>query len=164
MSANHNLEEIYRKYSSAVFKYLMSLTNNPDLSEELVQETFYQATKSIDKFRGDCKITVWLCQIAKRMWYRELQRKKHQSIPLNEVQDTLNAKECVEDELRNHMDAVSLYKELHKLDEKTREVMHLRLSGILSFREIGEIVGESENWARVTFYRGKQKLMKGRVE
>ena len=44
--------------------------------------------------------------------------------------------------------------------------MYLRISGDLSFKEIGEIMGKSENWARVNFYRGKEKLLerKGKNE
>lgn len=157
MYTKGNLDEIYRKYAGEVYKYLMCLTRNPDLSEELLQETFYQATKTIDKFRGDCKITVWLCQIAKRAWYKELE-KKHQSVPIEEIQDAVSSEENIEDNYLQHIEAVELYKKLHNLEAKTREVMYLRLSNVLSFKEIGEILGESETWARVTFYRGKEKL------
>ena len=50
---------------------------------------------------------------------------------------------------------------LHEIKEPMREVLYLRLMGELSFREIGQIMGQSENWARVTFYRGKTKLIEG---
>ena len=50
---------------------------------------------------------------------------------------------------------------MQKLDEKTREVIYLRITGELSFKEIGDILNKSENWARVTFYRGKQKMKEG---
>lgn len=53
---------------------------------------------------------------------------------------------------------------MHKLDSTTREVMYLRLAGDLQFSEIADILGKTENWARVTYYRGKQKLVKGREE
>lgn len=105
------MEKVYQENAKAVYKYLFCLTHDADISEELTQETFYQATKGIEGFRGECKISVWLCQIAKRLWYKELKRRKE--VPLS---------------------------------------------------EIGSIMGKTENWARVTFYRGKQKLMKGREE
>jgi len=156
-----SLNDIYKKYSTEVYKYLISLTRDPDLSEELLQETFYQATKTIENFRGDCHIAVWLCQIAKRMWYKELNKKK-QTVSLDDVSDTISTNQNLEEECITHVDTVEIYKELHNLDEKTKEVMYMRLSGILSFKEIGEILGESETWARVTFFRGKQKIVKNR--
>lgn len=70
------IEEIYQKNVTTIYKYLCTLTQNSQLAEDLTQETFYQAIKGIDKFRGDCKISVWLCQIAKRLWYKELNKKK----------------------------------------------------------------------------------------
>lgn len=71
-----NIEEIYKQYFTTVNKYLFCLTRNQDLSEELTQETFYRAVKKIDSFKGDCKISVWLCQIAKNLWYDELNKQK----------------------------------------------------------------------------------------
>ena len=49
---------------------------------------------------------------------------------------------------------------IHGMDEPVREVMYLRLISNLTFAEIGEIIGKTENWTRVTFYRGKQKIVK----
>ena len=66
-----NIEKLYNDYSQTVFKYLFCMTNDAGLSEELTQETFYQAIKSYSNFRGDCKVSVWLCQIAKHLWYKE---------------------------------------------------------------------------------------------
>ena len=72
------IEEIYEQYSTTIYKYLFCLTKNPDLSEELTQETFLVAIKKIDQFRGESKLTVWLCQIAKHLWYKELKKNKKQ--------------------------------------------------------------------------------------
>lgn len=148
----------------AVYKYLFCLTHNADLSEELTQETFYQAMKGIDSFRGDCKISVWLCQIAKRLWYKELNRQKHKEVPLEDITDEVTSFGSVENDYLLNVEKVELFRMLHNIDIATREVMYLRLTGELSFGEIGSIMGKSETWARVTFYRGKQKLTKGREE
>lgn len=156
------LEDIYIRYANEVYKYLVCLTKDADLSEELTQETFYQATKTLDKFRGDCKVSVWLCQIAKRLWYKELSKRKHESVPIEDVENELTSG-SFDDDLWKHLDTIELFKQLHDFDEKTKEVMYLRLTSVLSFKEIGDILGESETWARVTFYRGKQKLLKGRL-
>lgn len=156
------MEKVYQENAKAVYKYLFCLTHDADISEELTQETFYQATKGIDRFRGECKISVWLCQIAKRLWYKELKRRKE--VPLSEMTEEITSFDHIENEYLLSIEKVEIFRMLHQFDEVTREVMYLRLTGELSFVEIGSIMGKTENWARVTFYRGKQKLMKGREE
>ena len=158
-----NLEQVYRENVSVVYKYLFCLTHDAYLTEELTQETFYQAAKGIHNFRGDCKISVWLCQIGKRLWYGELDKKKKVFVPIDEIEEIKSDVDLEKQYLQN-VEKVELFKMLHKLDELTKEVMYLRLTGELSFAEIGEILNKTENWARVTFYRGKQKIVKGRTE
>jgi RNA polymerase sigma-70 factor (ECF subfamily) len=155
------MESIYREYVEIVFKYLFCLTHDADLTEELTQETFYQAMKTIKNFRGDCKMSVWLCQIAKRMWQRDCEKKnKNKNIPIDDIEFKLSSEENIEAYILRNEDKIALFRKLHSLDEKTKEVMYLRLTGELSFREIGDILNQSETWSRVTFYRGKQKLLK----
>ena len=78
------MEQIYREYAQSVYKYLLSLTHNNDIAEELTQETFHRAIYSLKSFDGTCKISVWLCQIAKHIWYQELEKKrKHSRQELN---------------------------------------------------------------------------------
>ena len=157
------MEEIYQEYARTVFKYLLSKTHDEDLAEELTQETFYQALKNIDRFDESCKISTWLCAIAKNQLLAY--RRKH---PEMKTLEELEQEEfSVESAEQNAMDAlarVDLMKQLHSCPEPYREVMYQRIFGNLSFKEIGEIMGKSENWARVTFYRGKEKLKKGMVE
>lgn len=73
-----NTTDVYQKYASFIFKYLLTLTNNEQAAEELTQETFYQAIKSIDNFHdnGKAKFSTWLCSIAKNVWLQELHREK----------------------------------------------------------------------------------------
>ncbi len=156
-----NMDELYKEYFQTVFKYMFCMTRDADLSEELTQETFYQAIKTYDSFRGDCKVSVWLCQIAKRLWYKEYAKRKRQSINrADDIAESIPSKEDVEKEVVKKESKIELYQRLQELDEKTREVMYLRLTGELRFREIGEILLKNETWARVTFYRGKQRLAK----
>ena len=61
-------EKIYRTYFNDVFLYIRRLSNNEQIAEEITSETFYKAMRSIDSFRGDCDIRVWLCQIAKNSY------------------------------------------------------------------------------------------------
>lgn len=79
------IDEIYRENAAMIYKYLCGLTQDSGLAEELTQETFFQAVKGIDKFRGDCKVSVWLCGIAKKLWYKELEkRSRHKTVPLDD--------------------------------------------------------------------------------
>ena len=149
-----NIEEIYIEYSKQVYKYLFCLTHDDALSEDLTQETFYMAFKYIRKYRGECKLYVWLCQIAKNLWFKELKKKKKlTAINLDEIQ--LISYENIEN---NCMDKLDLIDRIKKLDERTQEIMYLRITGELTFKEIADILEISENLARVTFYRGKQKI------
>jgi len=152
-----DIEEIYKEYFEVVNKYLFCLTQDSDLAEELTQETFYRAVEKIDRFKGNCKVQVWLCQIAKNLWYDELKKsKKYEDIDKEEL--FLVAEDNIEEEAIQSDFKINLFKKIKKLDGQTKEVMYLRLTGELSFKEIGRILDKSENWARVTFYRGKQKL------
>ena len=151
-----NIEEIYKEHSNTVYKYLFCLTGNEDLSEELTQETFAIAVKEIKKFKGNCKVSVWLCQIAKHLWYKELKKKKRNIsiVEISDIQDSEN----LENLIINKEEKLKLFKDIQKLDEKSKELIYLRMVGNLDFTEIGEILGKTANWARVTFYRAKQKL------
>ena len=151
-----NMDEIYEECFETVYKYLFCLTHNSDISEELTQETFYRAVKKINTYNGKCKISVWLCQIAKHLWYNQC-RKNKRIVNTDETFD-IEDPQNLEEQFIAGEEKVLLYKKMQNLDEKTREVMYLRITGELSFKEIGEILGKTENWARVTFYRGKSKL------
>lgn len=153
-----DIEKIYEEYFKTVNKYLFCLTQNNDISEELTQETFYRAVKKIYTYKGECKISVWLCQIAKNLWYDQCRKNKR--FTYIEESDLLNIQDTntTEEQVVLNDEKISLYKKMQKLDENTREVMYLRITGELSFKEIGIILNKTENWARVTFYRGKNKL------
>lgn len=154
-----NIEEIYKEYSITVYKYLFCLTQNRDISEDLMQETFAIAVKDIKKFRGDCKLSVWLCQIAKHLWYKELKKKnKNANISFEEINENVLYDETPEQIICGKEEKLKLFKDIQKLDGKSKEVMYLRLIGDLSYEEIGEILGKTSNWSRVTFYRAKQKI------
>ena len=158
-----NIEEIYKEYSTSVYKYLFCLTQNREVSEDLTQETFAIAVKNIKKFRGECKLSVWLCQIAKHLWYKEL-KKKNNNISLEDVNENVLYDDNLEENYFKKEDSIKLFKDMQKLDEKSREVMYLRMVGNLSYDEIGEILGKTSNWARVTYYRAKQKIKEENID
>ena len=87
-----NIEEIYKQHSNEVYKYLFCLTGNADISEELTQETFAIAVKEITKFKGNCKVSVWLCQIAKYLWYKELKKKSRKNVSIEEINEEIEEK------------------------------------------------------------------------
>lgn len=156
-----DMESLYQEYAKQVYRYLFTLCHDEHMAEELTQETFYRAVKSIKNYDGTCKIYVWLCQIGKHVWYQELDRQRRKGT-LELAEDIVSTKKSVEEETILRDEKMRLFRLLHRLEEPMREVMYLRLTGEFGFREIGELLGKDETWARVTFYRGKQKIMKWR--
>lgn len=149
------IEEIYQMYSRKVFLFLLSKTNNEDLAEELTQETFFRAVQCIDRFQGNSSILTWLCGIAKNVWLKDL-RKRREILSINDdIPEIADQKE-----ITVQWEQKEILQLIHDMNEPVREVMYLRLISNLSFAEIGEIIGKSENWTRVTFFRGKQKIVK----
>ena len=152
-----NIEEMYNKYSEIVYKYVFCLTGNEDTAEEIVQETFLVAVRDINKFRGECKISTWLCQISKYIWYKRLKKEKKET-PLDILQDSILIEDSIEENFCDKESKIQLFKKLQELDEDTRNVMYLRIFGNFEYSEIAEIMNKTSNWARVVFFRGKQKL------
>lgn len=153
------MERIYQEHARTVYGFLLLRTHDSQLAEELTQETFYQALRSIGKFDGKCKISTWLCAIAKNVLlkYRQKEKKqqKHNDLLKNDSELVIDSA----DEVLGEEKMLALFRRLHNLPDKMREVIYLRLAADLSFRQIGEIMGQSETWARVTYYRGKEKLL-----
>lgn len=156
-----DMDVIYREYADSIFRFLMTLCGEACTAEELTQETFYQAVRSAHKYDGTCKVSTWLCQIAKHLWYRELDKRKRKGTSMLE-ESMVSDKAGPEDELCIREEKMDVFKKVHILEETAKEVVLLRITGAFSFQEIGEIFGKNENWARVTFYRAKQKIVKGR--
>lgn len=158
-----DMQEIYEEYARPVYLYLRSLCHDEKLAEDLTQETFFRAMKSIGRYDGSCRLMTWLCQIGKHVWYRELDRRKRRGIPLP-LDESLTAGGETGEELESDEGKLSLFRAMQQLEPMAREVIYLRVMGDLSFRQIGEVLGETENWARVTFYRAKEKVRKGWTE
>lgn len=171
-----SMDEIYQAYAQTVYRYLFSLTQDPDLAEELTQETFYQAIRCIHRFDGSCKISTWLCAIAKNqlsVYYRKhpiTEALPSTGIPAPHGSPTQHTASChrnwqnlaasAESTVLSEISRIELLKKLHNCPEPFREILYLRIFGNLSFKEIGTIIGKTENWTRVTYYRGKEKLRK----
>lgn len=150
-----NFEKIYSEHYDAVFRYVLSLCRDEALAEEITQEAFFKALKSIDTFRGECKLSVWLCQIAKNTLYTASKRQQRQAeYPLEQIP----ADESIEKAICDKEDAFQIHKLLHKLEEPYKEVFWMRTFGELSFTDIALLFGKTESWARVTYHRAKMKI------
>jgi RNA polymerase sigma-70 factor, ECF subfamily len=147
---------LYIQYFEDVYKFVFSLCRNEHIAEDITQETFFKALKSIDGFNGKCKLRVWLCQIAKNTYFSLYQKGKifSDSHQIEEKPRT----EDFEQKLINSESAFEIHKLLHILEEPYKEVFSLRIFGELSFAQIGELFEKTESWARVTYHRAKIKL------
>lgn len=157
-----NIEEIYEEYSNTLYKYLFCLTHDEEVAEDLTQDVFAIAMDKIDTFKGQCKLSVWLCQIGKHLWYKQLKKdKKYKKISINEINENEIISENIEEAILKQEEKLKLYKDIQKLEEPYRDVIYLKLSGNLNFIEIADILGKTPNWVRVTYFRAKQKLKGG---
>lgn len=139
-------EQIYNTYFKSVYLYVMQLSGNEHIAEEITSETFFKAINSIDSFRGDCDMRVWLCQIAKNTYYSYL--KKNNKIASADEADLTNTADpdaFVEDQVGTQEEARRIRKVLHKMPEPYKEVFMWRVFGELSFKEIGDIYGKTDN-------------------
>ncbi len=153
-----DMDQIYRTYERMVYQFLYMRTHDAHWSQDLLQETFLRAVTSISRYDGSCKLSVWLCQIARHVLWQEL--RKRGKTDFAELADSIPdpGNPDAETQVLQSEDRVGLYRAIHRLSEKEREVVLYRITGELSFREIGEILEKSENWARTTFYRAKLRL------
>ena len=148
-------EKLYAACYMRVFSYLMTLSGDRALAEEITQETFFRAFSRQSAFRGEADQVTWLCAIAKNLFFDEKRRQaRHGEIP-EDVPDPVKG---VEQRVTDRDSSFRIHKALHALEEPYREVFELRVFGELSFREVGEIFAKGENWARVTYHRARLKL------
>ena len=147
-------ERIYNQYFRDVYSFVLLLSRNEKIAEEITQETFFKALKNIDKFNGKCKLNVWLCQIAKNTYFTYLNKQKRfdtDNIPEVSVSS-------VEEIILNKEENFRIHKVLRRLEEPYKKVFTLRVFGELSFKQISELFERTESWARVTFHRAKRKI------
>ena len=151
-----DFQEVYNLYFRDVYRYALSLCRNELAAEEITQETFYKALSKLDSFDGKCKVSVWLCQIAKNTYISMCRKEKH----LDSSTDTelLPWNGRIEERIFDQETAFAIHKVLHTLDEPYKEVFSLRTFGELSFKQIAELFGKTEAWARVTYHRARLRI------
>lgn len=153
-----DFEKIYNENYEKVYFFLLSLTQQKDLSEELTQQTFYKAFIGIGKFKNNSKLIVWLCQIAKNEYFTYLRKQKKYTYEdkINQIEDK---NIDIINELLLNEKRIELHKILHSLDDIYKEVFMLRVFSDLSYKDIGNIFSKNESWVRVMFFRAKQKII-----
>ena len=155
---------VYERYFKDVYHFVLSLSKDHHIAEEVTQETFFKAMNNIQSFKGNCKISSWLIQIAKNTYFSHLSKQKRCTV---EDVNQGNLAMSIEDALLNKEQSFHIHTILHSLDEPYKEVFTLRVFGELPFSQIAQLFGRTDSWARVTFYRAKQKicmLMEGQDE
>ena len=150
-----DFEKIYSEYYDMVYGYCLHLSHDPSLAEEVTQESFFKALKAIDSFHGECRLNVWLCQIAKNTYFTLLKKRKRTSPPPPE--DWADPQD-LEQRLGDREEALQIHRVLHTLPDPYREVFWLRTFGELSFAQIGGLFEKTESWARVTYHRARMKI------
>ena len=153
------IEKLYNAFFNDVFVYILRLSGNEHIAEEITSETFFKALRSIDSFRGECEVRVWLCQIAKNCYYSYL-KKNSRLTDLDEIglQSLTDLKSGVEDQIADHDEAMLIQRYLHMLPEPYKEVFMWRVFADVSYKQIGQIFNKSDNWACVTYHRARNML------
>lgn len=157
-----DIEQYYEQYGNKVYTYLLGLCSDSDIARDLTQETFVRAISSLNSFNGNCSVSTWLCSIAKNLWRNESRRRGlHPSADTDEAPPMPDLSNLSPDEFIEQKDTkMYVLRQIHSLPETEKELLLLRATGAMTFAEIGELFGKTESWARVTFYRAKQKLRK----
>lgn len=153
-------EEVYAVYFDDVYRFLLSLCGSESTAEELTSETFFRAMSALGRFRGDCSVRVWLCQIARNL-YLSQKRREGRLLPLETCSAAVEGHESA---VAEHSEAERIQALLHGLKEPYKEVFMWRVYGEKSFREIAELFGKTENWACVTYHRARKMIREGLEE
>ena len=152
-------EELYRTYFDDVFRYIRRLSGSESIADEITRETFFKAMRSIKCFRANCDIRVWLCQIAKNCYYTYLKKSTQtDSIDETELSELPSEEATAEEQLIRQDEASRIRAVLHTLPETYKEVFMWRVFAELSFSQIGQLFGKSDNWACVTYHRAKRMI------
>lgn len=152
-------DEIYRLYAGDVYRFLLKMCGNEDISMDVLQSTILKAIMKIDDFKGQCSMKTWLCKIARNEYLDRCRSAENKNLPLDEAQ-AMSSNDSLELRFDDHVQAIRIHRVLHSLDEPYKEIFTLRVFAELKFSEIGNILGMSENHARVSFFRAKEKIIK----
>ncbi|MCM1118188.1 MAG: sigma-70 family RNA polymerase sigma factor [bacterium] len=148
---------VLEQYYEDVFRFLRGLSADEHLAEELTQETFYRALKAVDSYRGEADIRIWLCSIARNLYYTQYKKQKRFSTEEDMEEYQAEDKNFL-DIIADREAALQVHRILHELQEPYKEVFSLRIFGELPFKDIGTLFGKSQHWACVVYHRAKEKI------
>ena len=160
-----DFEQVYVRYFNDVYLYLYRLSGNTHIAEDLTGETFFKALRSLDSFRGECDMRVWLCQIAKNLYYNAL-RKNKKLINIEDIgiASLVGLEQHPDIALIDMEDATQLRVLLHEIPDPYKEVFMWRVFAELSYKQIGQIFKKTENWACVTYHRARMMIKRAMEE
>ena len=157
-----DFEQLYNTYFNDVYLYVLRLSGNEHIAEEMTSDTFFKAMRSINGFRGDCDVRVWLCQIAKNCYYSYTKKSNRtEYIDEAEMQEIPDPTPSVAEEYTRRDEIERMQKVLHDVSEPYKEVFLWRVYAQLSFKQIAGIFGKTENWACVTYHRARKMIKEG---
>ena len=149
-----DFEQLYNTYYMQVFSFVITMSRNQDIAEEITQQTFFKALTTRKKYQGNSSEYTWLCAIAKNLYVDDLRSQKQ----VCDLDVTQTSDISIENAFVNEDSAFLIHQVLHHLEEPYKEVFQLRVFGELSFQKIGVLFGKTENWARVTHHRARLKI------
>ena len=156
----NSLEQAYIELQPRLYTFFVLKTSNITVAEDLTQDVFYEASKTIHQFKGDSTISTWLFSIARHLLAKYYRSKKYECALNEQLGYSTERVISTETAYEIKEELFFLQQHIEDLDEVAKEIVLLRLYGELSFADIGAFVGKSENYARVTYFRAKQKIMK----
>lgn len=151
-----SFEEIYCVNKDILYKFIFKMCGNESLAEELAQETLFKAFVHIREFIGKSKISTWLCQIAKNEYFNYL--KKNKRIVELSFGDLALYSSYDYYEVESKEQVQIILDIVNELPNIYKDVFLEKVIGALSYSDIATVHAKSESWARVTFYRAKQKI------
>ena len=162
MKMTDDMGIIYQRYYGDLYRFCKSMCNNKDLAEDICHDTFYKALRSTSSYNGDCKVISWLCQIAKNTYISYL-RKEKRMVKSEEIEQLIDNMAGAESSLQEKVEDAETAREIrgimNSLEPPYDEVFRMKVEEEKSYKEIGDFYGKSENWARVTYFRAKQKIV-----
>lgn len=155
-----SLTSLYGEIQPKLYSFFYMKTGSKEIAEDLTQEVFYEALKSYGSFKGNCSLKTWIFSIANNLLKKHYRKKIYTKALEDKLTIAPNITENLEESIINKDKRQQLTKAINLLDDLTKEIVLLRIYGELSFKEIGDTLNKSENYARVTFHRGKLKIQK----
>lgn len=147
-------EALVRAYSTDLYRYGYWLCRDPNITEDLVQETFLRAWRSLDSLKEQSAAKAWLITILRRENARRFERKQFDLVDIEEqpVADHISASS--DQQIENHL----LRRQIDKLEAEYREPLLLQVIGGFSGEEIASILELNKNTVMTRLFRARNQL------